>query len=612
MQQLTPSGRASNQPARTNGPKRAVLYLRVSSAGQVKTDYDPEGLSIPAQRKACQAKATELGAVVIDEYVEPGRSATNTDNRPKFMEMMARIKAERDVELVVVYARSRLHRNVEDAAITRASLRKLGVQLVSVMDYTDDSYIGDLVATIIDGVNEYQSRASGADIRYKMGQKAKNGGTVSTAKIGYLNVREEIDGRRVATVTIDSERAPFIRMAFELYATGKHSFRSLHAALTEAGLRTRATAKRPSKPISLHKLGAILRDRYYLGVVTYDGQQYPGRHQPLISQELFDRVQRVLDIERRGGTRDRVHDHYLKALLWCARCQRRLIIMRGKSRNGALYFYYLCRGRQEHACDLPYLPVSQVEDEVVRHYATVRLSEDFRTYITSKIQATLTDSNTTRTQLRRQIIKRLADLTAKEEHYFDLVGNPDWPQAKLSARMRQVAEESARLRAELDTADLDLTTGQQILHELLELLAAPQQLYARAGRKARRTLNKAIFTRLYLDGDEDSRPAVASDELNDSVAAIVRAERQARLVGTRREDGTASLMAMTGAGHEEGTFPEEDALFGEVSLADLVDLALGQRCSSKAALVGLTQQNAKTIIHVPGDPLPVGLARSRR
>ena len=76
---------------------------------------------------------------------------------------------------------------------------------------------------------------------------------------------------------------------------------------------------------------------------------------------------------------------------------------------------------------------------------------------------------------------------------------------------------------------------------------------------------------------------MASDELNDSVAAIVWAERQAKLVGMRREDGTAGTMIE--ALHEQGALPEEDAVFDQVSLADLVDLALGQRCSSKAALV---------------------------
>src|SRR5262245_10934786 len=68
--------------AGSGGPKRAVLYLRVSTPGQVNTDYDPEGLSIPAQRRACVERATNLRALVVGEYVEPGRSATNIDNRP--------------------------------------------------------------------------------------------------------------------------------------------------------------------------------------------------------------------------------------------------------------------------------------------------------------------------------------------------------------------------------------------------------------------------------------------------------------------------------------------------------------------------------------------------
>lgn len=584
------SPKRTSDAAAGAGPKRAVLYLRVSSAGQVRTDYDPEGLSIPAQRHACQARATELGGVVVDEYVEPGRSATNTDNRPRFMEMMARIKAEQDVDVVIVYARSRLHRNVEDAAITRAALRKLGVQLVSVMDYTDDSYIGDLVATIIDGVNEYQSRASGADIRYKMGQKAKSGGTVSMAKIGYRNVREEVDGRKVATVMVDPERAPFIRMAFELYGTGKHGFRSLHAALTEAGLTTKPTRRTPAQPISINKLGDMLRDRYYLGVVTYDGEEYQGRHEPLIAAELFDRVQRVLDVERHGGKRDRVHDHYLKSVVWCGRCQHRLIIMRGKSRNGDLYFYYLCRGRQEHLCDLPYLPVGQVEDEVARHYATVRLSEDFRAFMASRCDAALADSTATRNQVRKALTKRLGELGAKEEHYFELVGHPDWPQEKLSRRMRKVAEESAGLRAQLDMAEVDLSTGRSVLTELCELLTDPRELYAKASRRARRSLNKAIFTRLYLDADEGNRPVVSGDELNDGVAAIVRAGRQTPvLVGMRRWDGAATLARAghgTGGTDEHGALPGEDAVFSEVSLTELVDLALGQDCSSKGVVVG--------------------------
>jgi DNA invertase Pin-like site-specific DNA recombinase len=253
--------------------KRAVLYLRVSSRSQVDTDYDPEGNSIPAQRKACLRKAEELGMEVVEEYVEPGRSAMTVDGRPKFQEMMARVRNSKDVDAIVVYARSRMHRDTTDAAITRRELRKLGVQLVSIMDYTEDSYIGDLVAAILDGVNEYQSRASGADVAYKMAAKASRGGIPGIAPLGYLNVGERIDGREVRTVAVDAERAPFVVTMFKLYATGRYGFKDLQRAVTEAGLRTRPRKDVPNgRPVTIETIGRLLRDRRYLGRVVFQGQ----------------------------------------------------------------------------------------------------------------------------------------------------------------------------------------------------------------------------------------------------------------------------------------------------------------------------------------------------
>ncbi|MET7393533.1 recombinase family protein [Dactylosporangium sp. NPDC005572] len=419
----------------TTTRKRAFAYLRVSSAGQVNTDYDPEGISLPAQRAAVQRRAAELDAEIIAEFVEPGRSATTVDRRPEFQAMMARLKAERDVDYVIVYARSRLHRNSIDAAITKRDLRTAGATLISVMDYTEDSAIGDLVATVLDGVNEYQSRAAGADIAYKMGQKIINGGLVSKAPIGYLNVRERFEGREVRTVKVDPERGPLIRTAFELYATGDYGFHALIEALTNAGLRTRPTKRFPAgTPISINSLGNLLRDRFYRGFVSYKGQEYQGRHEPLVSEELFNEVQRMLERKRAGGIRERNHSHYLKGVVWCHRCQGRLMIMRGKSHTGSLYFYYFCQGRQRHTCDLPYLPIAKVETAVIDNYATVMLSSGLRERITTRVGEVLNHSETTRAEVQQRTRVQLAKLDVQEDRFLDLVGDPDWPQDKIAQR----------------------------------------------------------------------------------------------------------------------------------------------------------------------------------
>lgn len=94
--------------------------------------------------------------------------------------------------------------------------------------------------------------------------------------------------------------------------------------------------------------------------------------------------------------------------------------------------------------------------------------------------------------------------------------------SRLSARMRKIAGERARLQEQLEAAEVDLSTGREVLTELCELLANPRELYQQASRRARRSHNKAIFSRLYLDGDYLSRVVVSGDELNDGVAPIVR------------------------------------------------------------------------------------------
>ncbi len=190
---------------------------------------------------------------------------------------------------------------------------------------------------------------------------AKNGGTVGRAKLGYTNARKDFDGRLVNTIGIDEERAPLIRWAFEQYATGEYSTTKLAAMLAEQGLTTRKSTKWPERPLSRSQLGMILRDPYYLGMVTFKGHLYPGRHEAPITPELFDRVQQVIDARVKRGQRDRVHNHFARGMLHCGRChdvgqEHRLIFTEAKNHADQIYEYFICRGRQDRHCDLPFLP----------------------------------------------------------------------------------------------------------------------------------------------------------------------------------------------------------------------------------------------------------------
>jgi hypothetical protein len=69
----------------------------------------------------------------------------------------------------------------------------------------------------------------------------------------------------------------------QLAATGNYTMQRFADFLTERGLQMRPQNRRAAGPISAMYLARVLRDRYYLGFVNYKGEEYQGRHEPLVS-----------------------------------------------------------------------------------------------------------------------------------------------------------------------------------------------------------------------------------------------------------------------------------------------------------------------------------------
>lgn len=522
LQRRPPTG-PSDPPTAVTG--RAVLYLRVSTKSQVTTDYDPEGLSIPAQRLACQRKAEQLGLSIVDEFIEPGKTATSMDKRPAFQAMLSRIKQQRDVDFVVVYKLSRMNRNRIDDALVMMSLRQFGVTLVSATEHIDSTPVGQLMHGILATINEFRSAEDGADIRYKMGEKARRGGTLGQAPLGYLNVREQFEGREVRSVIVDPERGPLITQAFELYATGRYTLTGLRNELTKRGLVTRGTARRPVGPVSIEKLRLMLRHRYYLGKVEYEGQEYEGRHPALVTPEVFAKVLQVLDAKATAGERQRKHHHYLKGSVWCGDChdrgrESRVIVQRAVGRQGKTYWYFFCRGRQQHTCELPYLSWDSVEEAVARAYARIRITPEFAQRVRATVRQALADEQQAADLMRRHLKAELRKLDAREERLLDLAEDGGLPRDKLRARLDKLTAEQTRLTAELAKVESGLEAGAEAIELALCLLADPQCLYERLDDAQRRLLNQAFFDKLYIDVDgvsgvcltEPIGPLVAAQE----------------------------------------------------------------------------------------------------
>jgi site-specific DNA recombinase len=577
-------------PERLTGSD-SVSYLRVSSQGQLKTDYNPEGQSIPSQRTACKQRARDVDSVIVAEFVDPGRSATTMNKRVEFQELLSYVKEHANVKYVIVYSLSRMARNRYDDAILMVSLDKLGVTLLSATERNLDSTpAGKAMHGMIAVFNQYQSDASGADIKFKMGQKVTaRGGALGSACVGYKNVRDITEGREVRTIAIDHDRdrAALVRESFELYATGDHTIDTAWPLMIERGLVMRATPSKPELPISRGGFGDMLRNRFYIGETKYKGQWYPGRHEPLISLDLFDRVQRILDNHSGAGVRNRKLNHYLKGIFWCNRCGHRMLYAQVKEQ----YEYYFCHGTKLVGCDQPYVPVDTLERELLRHYSRAHLKEQFRAEVAAMVNETVHDEQLATAQVEARITKRLGELEAQEDRYLDLLGDPDWPQEKLKTKLNTVRRERASVSGQLAQLQGTLDAGRQVLSDAVQLLAEPQALYQQLADPERRLMSLMIFGKLKIDNrsivdHELQQPFTELLDVQQRRSTPDAAAKSYQRLAGRLDPTWQATFDDLAADMNKGTLRTEGAFdWNDLTSADLLELALGGQSSRKAAMV---------------------------
>lgn len=477
-----------------NGPARAVLYLRVSTKEQAERGGKVEGFSIPAQRQACERQARHLHATIVDEFVDRGESA-KTSKRPELKRMLQFLKDDA-VQYVIVHKIDRLARNRADDVEINLAIRAAGATLVSCSENIDETPSGMLMHGIMSSIAEFYSRNLANEVIKGTVQKARSGGTVGKAPTGYLNVREMVERRENRTVAIDPERGPLVRWAFEQYATGEWSVRRLLDEVTERGLTSSGGPNTPSKPLSVSNFNRLLKNDYYVGVVTYQGVKYDGNHEPLISRDLFDQVQRHLAAKNQAGEKRRKHLHYLNGSVICQTCESRMVVHITKNRHGTIYPYFACLGRHEKRtdCRQKNVLIGEVEAAIVEDYARHSLSPEERAALEQFIEFEMSvkmgsqaeeeiDRQTTRIQRLRNERKKLL-----QAHYADAIS------------IEQLKSEQDRITTEMSAAEklLAQATVQQehlldAVSQALDMVEQCHKRYVDAPPQIRREMNQSLF-----------------------------------------------------------------------------------------------------------------------
>ena len=502
-------------------PKRAVSYIRVSTREQAQRGGSEEGFSLPAQREANKRKAQSMGALVVKEFADRGESARSA-NRPELQKMLAYLKEDGGIDYVIVHKLDRLARNrADDVEINRA-FEEAGVRLVSTSENIDQTPGGMLLHGIMSSIAEFYSRNLANEVIKGMGEKARNGGTLGKAPLGYVNVRgRDEHGREVRTVALDEERAPLVRLAFTEYAAGNWTVRGLAEHLNNRGLTIPPTARKPANPVSVRLLQTLLRNPYYKGVISFQGVEYAGAHEPLVDTVTWQTVQDILTAHT-NGERQRMHNHHLKSTIVCGLCGARLLVQHATSRASGTYHYFVCARRHRvHDCTFKAVLIGEVEARVAELYQQIRLSSDDHREIERYLRAEFEHIQANRQQDIQRLTTRQQQLEDQrhkllEAHYAGAI-----PLDLLKKEQGQLTSGILAIQRELDGYTADAALVEQHLTQALDLLEDCSRLYAVVPAHLKKLLNQVFFERILVNPavDEDGRPIIPPPALQTSLKA---------------------------------------------------------------------------------------------
>ncbi len=259
--------------------KKAVIYCRVSTKEQVEV-----GNSLFSQEKLCRDYATKQGYEVVHVYIEQGESAKTADRTElrKLLEYCS-VKAH-GISVVIAYKIDRIARNLDDYRHIRMLLKRYGVEVQYTSETYEDTPAGRFMENIIANVAQFDNDVRTERSMNGMKDAMRSGRYVWNAPFGYTNVK--VAGK--STIT-PNEKASIIRLAFEEVAKNEDSVDAIRRRLYKQGLTT-------SKGTLFTRsfFYRVLTNEVYCGWINKFGERHKGTFEPIISEQLFEQVQRIL------------------------------------------------------------------------------------------------------------------------------------------------------------------------------------------------------------------------------------------------------------------------------------------------------------------------------
>ena len=368
----------------------AGLYYRLSQ----EDERQGESVSIDNQRTILRKYAEERGFEIHDEYIDDGISGT-TFQRPEVQRLLDDAKTG-VINTIIVKDLSRFGRNyIEVGQYVDYVFPAFGIRFIAIQDNVDtenrDSGAMEMMP-IMNVFNEWHAANTSKKIRAVRRSNAKEG--IYTAKKASYGYKMGTDKKRAPV--IDEETAPIVKRIFEMYASGM-SPRKISEILNLEGIPSPATyaytqSGQKPKP-NVVGLWTAVTIREMLNKIIYIGHMPQLRwtslsyknhkrfrkdesewtvvynnHEPIISQELWDKVQERKKSVAQGRKTKVGYTHPLSGFLFCADCGNKMKLCTSVSRKGTRLYHFDCGYHLRYGkayCFSHYIAASALEEIVL-------------------------------------------------------------------------------------------------------------------------------------------------------------------------------------------------------------------------------------------------------
>lgn len=489
-----------------------AIYVRVSLEDQVKS------YSIPGQLEELRAYAAEHNLSIYREYVDDGYSGKSIDGRPAMLELLADAKQGR-FQTVITWKLNRLARNLVDQLKMLEIFKQHNIGYMSLTEPLEtNSAQGYFTAQMLGAIAQMEREQIAQNTRMGMQKRSGKGAWNSGNNVlGYEWVTEQGTERHVRIVP---HEARLVLDIFEQYRSGK-GFKAITSQLNDAGYMTKR-----NKLFSVATVRGILTNINYIGLIQYTAHEkftgtssdrskrvVRGSHEPIISMELWNEVQVILNSRSRPPTKQ-INRHYpLAGLLKCPMCGNSMIPWHKKTirKNGNIHMshYYVCGNyinRGSTACKSNAIPASPVEDETLSHIQNMLTNKHLLNEIVSRINRRSRKAEMPLREQLAQATMKLKQLEKQQRRCYELFEEEHIELTELVEKLESLKQATATLgenQRQLESKLVELQNSTVSLKEVRHALKSLFKSFNSIEVGKRNTLLRGFIQSIHIPSNRD-------------------------------------------------------------------------------------------------------------